>query len=83
MRHKRVVITRHGGSEVLQVIENEISKPKTGEVRVKVLATSAAFTDVLVRKGLYPGTPAVPFSPGYDIVGIVDKLGAEVNNLQY
>lgn len=82
MKHKRVVINRHGGSEVLQVIEDEISEPKTGEVRVKVLATSAAFTDVLVREGLYPGTPAVPFSPGYDIVGIVDKLGSEVNNLE-
>lgn len=82
MKHKRVVITRHGGSEVLQVIEDEICEPKSDEVRVKVIATSAAFTDVLVREGLYPGVPAVPFSPGYDIVGIVDKLGAKVNNLE-
>ncbi|MFB2882104.1 medium chain dehydrogenase/reductase family protein [Floridanema aerugineum] len=82
MKHKRVVITRHGGSQVLQVIEEEIPEPKSNEVRVKVLATSAAFTDVLVREGLYPGTPPVPFSPGYDIVGIVDKLGAEVSNLE-
>ncbi|MFB2938946.1 medium chain dehydrogenase/reductase family protein [Aerosakkonemataceae cyanobacterium BLCC-F154] len=82
MKYKQVVITRHGSSEVLQVTEDEIPEPKSNEVRVKVLATSAAFTDVLVREGIYPGTPKVPFSPGYDIVGIVDKLGAEVSNLE-
>jgi NADPH:quinone reductase-like Zn-dependent oxidoreductase len=82
MKQKRVVITRHGDSEVLQVIKDEICEPQSGEVRVKVLATSAAFTDVLVREGLYPGTPKLPFSPGYDIVGIVDKLSPEINNLE-
>lgn len=81
MKYKRVIITRHGGPEVLQVIEEDLPEPQTGEVRVKILATSAAFTDVLVREGLYPGIPSVPFSPGYDIVGTIDKLGTGVSTL--
>ncbi|HEY9650040.1 MAG TPA: alcohol dehydrogenase catalytic domain-containing protein, partial [Coleofasciculaceae cyanobacterium] len=82
MKYKRVIITHHGGPEVLQVIEDELPEPQAGEVRVKILATSAAFTDVLVREGLYPGIPPVPFSPGYDIVGSIDKLGTGVSTLK-
>jgi NADPH:quinone reductase-like Zn-dependent oxidoreductase len=41
-------------------------------VRVKVRAAGVAFADVLMREGLYPGTPAVPFTPGYDVAGVVD-----------
>jgi NADPH:quinone reductase-like Zn-dependent oxidoreductase len=77
MGYKRVVITKFGGSEVLKMIEEpELPEPKSGEVRVKVLVTSAAFTDVWIRKGTYPDVKEKPpFSPGYDMVGVVDKLG--------
>lgn len=82
MNYKRILITRHGGSEVLQLIEDKLPEPKASEIRVKNLATGVAFTDVLIREGLYPGLPKVPFSPGYEIVGVVDKLGAGVANFQ-
>ena len=77
MGYKRVVFTKFGGPEVLEMIEEtNLPEPKSGEVRVKVLATSAAFTDVLIRKGIYPDVKEKPpFSPGYDMVGVVDKLG--------
>jgi NADPH:quinone reductase-like Zn-dependent oxidoreductase len=73
MRYKHVLVTRHGGPEVLQVVEDEVPDPRPGEVRVKVLAIGVAFTDVLIREGLYPGIPKPPFSPGYEIVGVVDQ----------
>ncbi|MHB2153703.1 medium chain dehydrogenase/reductase family protein [Calditrichota bacterium GD2] len=77
MSYKRVVVTRYGGPEVLKVIEeNKLPEPGPGEVRVKVLATSVAFTDVMIRKGKYPGIKVKPpFTPGYDMVGVVDRLG--------
>ena len=80
MGYKRVVITEFGGPEVLEIIEEtKLPEPKSGEVRVKVLVTSAAFTDVLIRKGIYPDVKEKPpFSPGYDMVGVVDKLGEGV-----
>jgi NADPH:quinone reductase-like Zn-dependent oxidoreductase len=84
MSYKRVVITKFGGPEVLKLIEEtELPEPKPGEVRVKVLATSAAFTDVMIRKGQYPDVKEKPpFSPGYDMVGVVDKLGEGVTHAQ-
>lgn len=77
MSYKRVSITEFGKPEVLKMIEEiNLPEPKSGEVRVKVLVTSAAFTDVWIRKGTYPDVKEKPpFSPGYDMVGVVDKLG--------
>lgn len=84
MSYKKVILTEFGGPEVLQVVEeNNLPEPGTGEVRVKVLAASATFTDTMVRKGIYYGfkeTP--PLSPGYDMVGVVDKLGADVTGFE-
>ncbi|HMK24168.1 MAG TPA: alcohol dehydrogenase catalytic domain-containing protein, partial [Terriglobales bacterium] len=78
MKNTRVVITAHGGPEVLKVIEDEAREPGAGEVRLRVLVTGVAFADVLMRYGMYPGTPPLPFSPGYDVVGVVDALGPGV-----
>jgi NADPH:quinone reductase-like Zn-dependent oxidoreductase len=79
MKNTRVVITAHGGPEVLKVIEEEVPEPRGGEVRLRLLTTGVAFADVLMRYGMYPNTPPLPFSPGYDVVGIVEKLGNEVS----
>ena len=83
MRCKRVVISRPGGPEVLQVVEEELPEPHAGEVRVKVQAAGVAVIDTMVRKGLlpFPLVPRIPFSPGMDVVGVVDKPGSEVSSL--
>ncbi|MCD4802744.1 MAG: medium chain dehydrogenase/reductase family protein [Anaerolineales bacterium] len=84
MNYKKVIIHEFGGPKVLQVIEEStLPEPGTGEARIKVLAASATFTDTMVRKGIYYGfkeTP--PLSPGYDMVGVVDKLGQGVTGLE-
>lgn len=84
MSYKRVVISKFGGPEVLNMVEETIlPEPKSGEVRVKVLVTSAAFTDVWIRMGTYPDVKEKPpFSPGYDMVGMVDKLGEGVTHFK-
>jgi NADPH:quinone reductase-like Zn-dependent oxidoreductase len=81
MQCKHMVITRHGGPEVLQIAIDELLEPQVGEVRIRILATGVAFTDVLIREGLYPGLPKVPFTPGYEVVGIVDQVGSGVVGL--
>ncbi len=84
MGYKRVVITKFGGPEVLKMVDETIlPEPKSSEVRVKVLVTSAAFTDVWIRMGTYPDVKEKPpFSPGYDMVGVVDKLGEGVTRFK-
>jgi NADPH:quinone reductase-like Zn-dependent oxidoreductase len=77
-RNARVVVTGLGGPEVLKWVEEELPVPAAGQVRVRVLATGVAYADILMRRGLYPGTPRFPFVPGYDIVGNIDALGEGV-----
>ena len=72
---KRVMIDRFGGPEVLTVAEVEDPRPAAGEVRVRVLASGVSFTDAQLRAGTYLGGPKPPFTPGYELVGIVDEVG--------
>jgi NADPH2:quinone reductase len=68
----------------LQVVEETtLPEPEADEVRLKVQATSACFTDTLVRRGIYFGLKKKPpFAPGYDVVGVVDKVGTAVSTLK-
>jgi NADPH:quinone reductase len=75
MRYKRVVVTRRGPPDVLQVVESELRQPRPKEVRVKVLATCVCLPDVQARYGQTPFPPRLPFTPGYAAVGIVDAFG--------
>jgi hypothetical protein len=53
---QRVVLLREfGGPDRLAVVERPVPEPGTGEVLVKVLAASVQFTDIMLRKGQYPG----------------------------
>ena len=83
MKHHRVVVTRHGGPDVLQAVEEDLLEPGAGEVRVKVLAAGVSSYDLMFRRsGFLPGTPKVPFTLGEDIVGRVDKLGGDVSTVE-
>ena len=84
MSYKKVILNEFGSPDVLQVVTEEtLPEPAVGEVRIKVLAASATFTDTLVRKGIYYGfKEEPPLSPGYDMVGVVDKLGEGVTGFE-
>src|SRR5262249_10022395 len=76
MKYQRVVLQRTGGPDVLQVVEDEIPAPGSNQARVKILAADVSFSDVLMRRGQYPGAPRPPFTPGYAMVGVVEQLGS-------
>jgi NADPH:quinone reductase-like Zn-dependent oxidoreductase len=83
MKHRRVIVSQHGGPDVLQVVEEDLPEPHAGEVRVKVLAAGVSAYDLMHRRsGTLPGTPRVPFTPGEDIVGVVDRLGEGVSTVE-
>jgi NADPH:quinone reductase len=79
---KRVLIDHYGGPEVLQVVDDDDPRPGQGEVRVKVLAAGVSFTDSMLRAGTYLGVPKPPFTPGYELVGVVDELGPGCKTFQ-
>jgi NADPH:quinone reductase-like Zn-dependent oxidoreductase len=80
MPWQHVRISRFGGPEVLEMVEEPaIPEPGLGEVRIKVLAAGTGFTDTMIRRGRYPDFKGpLPFTPGYDIVGVVEKSGPGV-----
>src|SRR5271154_5475974 len=80
MSWQHLRIARFGGPEVLQMVEEPtIPEPGPDEVRVKVLAAGTGFTDTMIRRGRYPDFKGpLPATLGYEIVGLVDKLGPGV-----
>jgi len=81
MKHQRIVVSQYGGPDVLQLIDEDAPQPRAGEARVKVLAAGVAMPDVMAREGIHPETPRVPYTPGWDLVGVVDSLGDGVTGL--
>jgi len=81
----RVVQVRHfGGPEGLEVVDAPLPTAGRGEVRIRVLASSVNYTEVLIRRHLYPQTARhrPPFVLGYDVVGEIDQLGDGVRDFQ-
>lgn len=79
---QRHIVTGKDKPYALQAITEAIPEPAPGCARVHVQAAGVAFADVMVRKGMYPGAPKNPMTPGYDIVGTVDALGTGVDSLR-
>lgn len=80
-RNHRVVVTRRGGPEVLEVVTEDLPEPGPGEIRVKTIAAGVSSYDVMLRGHWFPGQKP-PYAPGEDIVGLVDKLGDGVLGLE-
>jgi NADPH2:quinone reductase len=78
----RISVWQYGGPEELRVVEEECPEPKEGEVRVRVLAAGVSLPDVMMREGIHPETPPVPFTPGWDLVGVADRLGGGVSGIE-
>ncbi len=83
-RNRVVRVWRFGGPEGLEVVEEPMPVPGRREVRVRVLASGLEYTDVVIRRHLYPQTMRrrPPFVLGYDVVGEIDRLGESVTDFQ-
>src|SRR6266545_2677370 len=82
MSHTRIIVTHYGGPDALRVVEEECPEPKDGEVRVRVLAAGVSYADLLMREGVHPETPPLPFTPGWDLIGMVDRLSDGISGLE-
>src|SRR5215467_7944485 len=84
LRNRVVQVRRFGGPDALQVVDAPLPTAGHGEVRVRVLASGLEYTDVLIRRHLYPQTMRhrPPFVMGYNVVGEIDQLGDGVSGFQ-
>ena len=77
---RRIVLTKAGGPSTLAVIPMEMPTPRAGEIRIEVAYAGINFADLLMRLGLYQPRPKYPFTPGYEMSGIVDAVGEDVTD---
>lgn len=79
MKMRAVLITRAGGPEVLQPGDVALPEPGPGHIRVRVHATAVNRADLMQRRGNYPAPAGWPDDiPGLEYAGVVESVGAEV-----
>ncbi|OYU67664.1 MAG: Zn-dependent oxidoreductase [Cytophagaceae bacterium BCCC1] len=78
---KALLCTEFGPAEKLIFQEINALEPKENEILIKVAACSANFPDTLIIENKYQFKPALPFSPGGEVAGIILKIGENVKNL--
>jgi NADPH2:quinone reductase len=79
---KAVLCKDWGDPADLTVEELESPAPASGEVRIAVHAAGVNFADNLMVAGDYQFKPSFPFSPGFEVSGIVEATGGDVSDLQ-
>ena len=72
---RAVWTTGTNGPDSLQVRETEDPEPQAGQVRIRVSAAGLCFAEVMAAQGLYPGAPKPPAVLGYEVAGVIDKVG--------
>jgi NADPH:quinone reductase-like Zn-dependent oxidoreductase len=77
---RAVVLTGHGGPEVLQVQERPDPQVGPGEVRIAVKAAGINFADTMARVGLYPEAPKPPCVLGYEVAGEVESVAEGIDS---
>jgi NADPH:quinone reductase-like Zn-dependent oxidoreductase len=82
---KTIVAHQYGGPEVLKLEDVPVPTPKDDEMLVKVFAAGVNSFDGALRSGEYgkrPNGTQLPWHPGYDIAGVVEKIGSKVTKFK-
>ena len=79
---KAVLCKEYGPPESLVIEDIPSPRPGKGQVVITVKACGVNFPDTLIIEGKYQFKPALPFSPGGEVSGIVKELGEGVNTVK-
>jgi NADPH2:quinone reductase len=79
---KAIVVREWGPPEVMTLEEVPIPSPGPGQVLVGVKAIGVNPVETYVRAGTYVRKPALPYTPGSDLAGVVDAVGANVTSVR-
>ena len=75
---KSIIINKHGGPEVLKLMETKVGTPGPKDIKIKNIAVGLNFIDTYHRSGLYP--LKLPSGLGMEGAGVVEEVGSEVKN---
>ncbi|KAK6195300.1 hypothetical protein SNE40_000760 [Patella caerulea] len=80
---KGISVKKFGGPEVL-TMDNNLKVPSYNDdqLLIKVSAAGVNPVDTIIRSGTFPPPPALPYTPGFDGAGVVEKVGKNVKNFK-
>lgn len=79
---RTVLFHTPGGPEVLQVVEQPVPVVGASEVLIRTRAMGVSRPDILIRRGTYSWMPPLPTSPGNELAGVIEAVGAAVRDLR-
>ncbi len=79
---KAIVVSQLGSADVLELRDLPTPDPGEGELLIRVIGTSVNFADIKARHGQYHGVTELPFVPGLDVAGVVEKVGEGVSRFR-
>ena len=79
---KAIVVREFGGPEVMKLEDAPEPSPGPGQVTIRVRAVGVNPVDVYIRSGTYARKPNLPYTPGTDVGGTIEKVGAGVTRLE-
>jgi synaptic vesicle membrane protein VAT-1 len=77
---RQIVTTTTGGIDVLKVQQKPDPTPRDDQLVIRVRAAGLNFADILSRQGLYPDSPPKPVVMGYEVSGVVEAVGKDVDS---
>ena len=79
-QRKRAIYPRKGGPNVIEIVNEDMDVLQAGKIRIDVHYAGINFADLMMRVGLYGASPPFPFTPGYEVSGIISEVGTAVTN---
>ncbi|MFN8672489.1 MAG: zinc-binding dehydrogenase [Candidatus Sericytochromatia bacterium] len=79
---KAIPINKAGEANSLKIANWPAPKIQADEILIKVKAFGINYADIMARKGIYGDAPPMPFIPGYEASGIIEKIGSKVSNFK-
>lgn len=79
---KAILIERTGGVNCLRYTDVPAPEPKPNEVLIRVQSAAINYIDTLIRAGMLSPDimPKLPFIPGVECSGVIEKVGSEVRD---
>lgn len=72
-----------GDANVLEWCSGTLPELNTDQIQIRIEASGVIQADLRMRNGQgHPGSPAIPYSPGHEIVGIIEAIGSSVTDLE-
>lgn len=79
---KAIVVREFGAPEVMKLEEVELPEIEVNQILIRVKAAGVNPVDTYIRSGNYAAVPKLPYTPGKDSAGIVEKIGANVTKVK-